>query len=257
MVTRRSFGPRCRRTRHGHPPVLRIPAAAGPGHGHPPVLWLPACAGPGHGHPPVLGPPLPPDPVTVTVALSAPVPPDPVTVTAAWTPFARPGRTRRNGTSSAWLGSGPRPGKHRTAFIAPSAGHLWSPNTVRGYATSLAQWWSFLEQRGEAGGACADASSLCGDQQATPACGSGRVPSAAARPASWCECTPAQPPCCPGLLKTSQINIRPGGCCPRFWDDCRRAACPSAWPGGGPGRSGRTGENCGPRQALYGARNGL
>ena len=28
---------------------------------------------------------------------------------------------------------------------------MWSPNTVRGYATSLAQWWSFLEQRGEAG----------------------------------------------------------------------------------------------------------
>lgn len=28
--------------------------------------------------------------------------------------------------------------------------HLWSPNTVRGYATSLAQWWSFLEQRGQA-----------------------------------------------------------------------------------------------------------
>lgn len=27
---------------------------------------------------------------------------------------------------------------------------LWSPNTVRSYATSLAQWWSFLEQRGEA-----------------------------------------------------------------------------------------------------------
>lgn len=26
---------------------------------------------------------------------------------------------------------------------------LWSPNTVRSYATSLAQWWSFLEQRGE------------------------------------------------------------------------------------------------------------
>ena len=26
---------------------------------------------------------------------------------------------------------------------------LWSPNTVRGYATSLAQWWTFLEQRGE------------------------------------------------------------------------------------------------------------
>src|SRR6266702_2062464 len=24
-------------------------------------------------------------------------------------------------------------------------------NTVRGYATSLAQWWSFLEQRGETG----------------------------------------------------------------------------------------------------------
>lgn len=30
--------------------------------------------------------------------------------------------------------------------------HLWSPNTVRGYATSLAQWWSFLEQRGQVGG---------------------------------------------------------------------------------------------------------
>ncbi|MEU8718622.1 tyrosine-type recombinase/integrase [Streptomyces sp. NPDC048663] len=27
--------------------------------------------------------------------------------------------------------------------------HLWSSNTVRGYATSLAQWWTFLEQRGE------------------------------------------------------------------------------------------------------------
>jgi site-specific recombinase XerD len=27
--------------------------------------------------------------------------------------------------------------------------HLWSPNTVRGYATSLSQWWTFLEQRGE------------------------------------------------------------------------------------------------------------
>ena len=35
----------------------------------------------------------------------------------------------------------------------PSRAHryLWSPNTVRGYATSLAQWWSFLEQRDEAG----------------------------------------------------------------------------------------------------------
>jgi hypothetical protein len=30
--------------------------------------------------------------------------------------------------------------------------HLWSPNTVRGYAASLAQWWSFLEQRGGAVG---------------------------------------------------------------------------------------------------------
>ncbi|MFI6958482.1 tyrosine-type recombinase/integrase [Nocardia sp. NPDC050408] len=27
--------------------------------------------------------------------------------------------------------------------------HLWSPNTVRGYCTALAQWWTFLEQRGE------------------------------------------------------------------------------------------------------------
>lgn len=30
--------------------------------------------------------------------------------------------------------------------------HLWSPNTARGYATSLAQWWTFLEQRDEAAG---------------------------------------------------------------------------------------------------------
>lgn len=29
--------------------------------------------------------------------------------------------------------------------------YLWSPNTVRGYATALAQWWTFLEHRGEAG----------------------------------------------------------------------------------------------------------
>jgi hypothetical protein len=29
--------------------------------------------------------------------------------------------------------------------------HLRSPNTVRGHATSLAQWWSFLEQRDEVG----------------------------------------------------------------------------------------------------------
>lgn len=28
--------------------------------------------------------------------------------------------------------------------------HLWSPNTVRAYAAALAQWWTFLEQRGEA-----------------------------------------------------------------------------------------------------------
>src|SRR5680860_1519632 len=28
--------------------------------------------------------------------------------------------------------------------------YLWSPNTVRGYATALTQWWTFLEQRGEA-----------------------------------------------------------------------------------------------------------
>ncbi|WP_205878797.1 tyrosine-type recombinase/integrase [Mycobacterium camsae] len=32
--------------------------------------------------------------------------------------------------------------------------HLWSPNTVRGYATSLAQWWTFLEQRGQTGAWC-------------------------------------------------------------------------------------------------------
>jgi integrase len=30
--------------------------------------------------------------------------------------------------------------------------HLWSPNTVRGYATALAQWWTFLEQRGQVEG---------------------------------------------------------------------------------------------------------
>lgn len=28
---------------------------------------------------------------------------------------------------------------------------LWSPNTVRAYATALAQWWTFLEQRDEVG----------------------------------------------------------------------------------------------------------
>jgi hypothetical protein len=28
--------------------------------------------------------------------------------------------------------------------------HLWSPNTVRSYATSLAEWWTFLERGGEA-----------------------------------------------------------------------------------------------------------
>lgn len=28
--------------------------------------------------------------------------------------------------------------------------YLWSPNTVRAYAAALAQWWTFLEQRGEA-----------------------------------------------------------------------------------------------------------
>jgi integrase len=28
--------------------------------------------------------------------------------------------------------------------------HLWSPNTVRGYATALSQWWTFLEQRVDA-----------------------------------------------------------------------------------------------------------
>ena len=28
---------------------------------------------------------------------------------------------------------------------------MWSPNTVRAYTTGLAQWWSFLEQRDEAG----------------------------------------------------------------------------------------------------------
>ena len=54
-VTRRSFGsPLPPEPGHGHPPVLRLAAAAGPGYGHPPVLRLPAAAGPGHGHPPVL-----------------------------------------------------------------------------------------------------------------------------------------------------------------------------------------------------------
>lgn len=43
---------------------------------------------------------------------------------------------------------------HRT--VAPIEGWLeahrtvWSPNTVRGYATALAHWWSFLELGGEA-----------------------------------------------------------------------------------------------------------
>ena len=30
--------------------------------------------------------------------------------------------------------------------------HLWSPNTIRAYSVALAQWWTFLEQRGEADG---------------------------------------------------------------------------------------------------------
>ena len=29
--------------------------------------------------------------------------------------------------------------------------YLWSQNTVRGYATALTQWWTFLEQRSETG----------------------------------------------------------------------------------------------------------
>jgi integrase len=29
--------------------------------------------------------------------------------------------------------------------------HLWSPNTARVYATALAQWWTFLERRGDTG----------------------------------------------------------------------------------------------------------
>jgi integrase len=29
---------------------------------------------------------------------------------------------------------------------------FWSPNTVRGYATALAQWWTYLEQRDQAAG---------------------------------------------------------------------------------------------------------
>lgn len=57
------------------------------------------------------------------------------------------------------------PGGHRTwtvvddvyRTVAPVEEWLeahrfeWSPNTVRSYATALAQWWSFLEQREEAG----------------------------------------------------------------------------------------------------------
>lgn len=44
-------------------------------------------------------------------------------------------------------------GRHQT--VAPvedwleAHRYLWSPNTVRGYATALTQWWTFLEQRGE------------------------------------------------------------------------------------------------------------
>lgn len=33
--------------------------------------------------------------------------------------------------------------------VVPGA---WSPTTVRGYATSLAHWWTFLEQRDEPDG---------------------------------------------------------------------------------------------------------
>ena len=56
------------------------------------------------------------------------------------------------------------PGGHRTWTVVDDAYRTvgpveewleahraeWSPNTIRSYATALAQWWSFLEQRGEA-----------------------------------------------------------------------------------------------------------
>ena len=56
---------------------------------------------------------------------------------------ARPARAR-----------GRRPGLHRPPAVPvedwlEAHRYLWSPNTVRGYATALTQWWSFLEQRGE------------------------------------------------------------------------------------------------------------
>lgn len=56
--------------------------------------------------------------------------------------------------------SGPRTwtvvdGGHRTVVPVEdwleAHRYLWSPNTVRGYATALGQWWTFLEQRGETG----------------------------------------------------------------------------------------------------------
>jgi integrase len=44
-------------------------------------------------------------------------------------------------------------GRHRTVVPVEdwleAHRYLWSPNTVRGYATALTQWWSFLEQRGQ------------------------------------------------------------------------------------------------------------
>lgn len=40
-------------------------------------------------------------------------------------------------------------GEHRTVVPVEewleAHRYLWSPNTVRGYATSLARWWTFLE----------------------------------------------------------------------------------------------------------------
>lgn len=69
---------------------------------------------------------------------------------------------RRNDSDGAELG-GPAPRRashlHGDRRRLPDGGavedwleahrYLWSPNTVRGYATALTQWWTFLERRGE------------------------------------------------------------------------------------------------------------
>jgi len=58
---------------------------------------------------------------------------------------------------------------------------LWSPNTVRGYATALAQWWTFLEQRDEVGMRLLAVEQACPEVHDPPAAPA-RLPAAVLEP---------------------------------------------------------------------------